>query len=49
MLNFIKLDLSEEKYIKALRHFKTSSSSADDYLPEKVIDDNLDDDVSNLQ
>ena len=25
-------------------HLKTSSSCADDYLPEKVIDDNLDDD-----
>ena len=31
------------------RHLKTSSSSADDYLPENVIDDNLDDDVSHLQ
>ena len=31
------------------RHLKTSSSSTDDYLPEKVIDDNLDDDVSHLQ
>ena len=31
------------------RHLKASSSSADDYLPENVIDDNLGDDVSHLQ
>ena len=30
-------------------HLNGSLSSADDYLPEKVIDDNLDDDVSHLQ
>ena len=27
------------------RHLKTSSSCADDYLPESTIDDNLEDDV----
>ena len=32
-----------------MRHLKTSSSSTDDYRPEKVIDDILDDGVSNLQ
>ena len=30
-------------------HLNASLSSPDDYLPEKVIDDNLDDDVSHLQ
>ena len=31
------------------KHLKTSSSYADDYLPENVVNDNLDDDVSHLQ
>ena len=31
------------------RHLKSSSSSTGDYLPENVINDNLDDDVSHLQ
>ena len=31
------------------RHLKTTLPSTDDYLPENVIDDNLDDDVSDLQ
>ena len=31
------------------RHLKANSSSADDYLPEIVIDDNLDDNVSQSQ
>ena len=31
------------------RHLKTSSPCADDYLPESIIDDNLDDDVCNLE
>ena len=30
------------------RHLKTSSPCADDYLPESIIDDNLDDDVCDL-
>ena len=30
------------------KHLKTSESYADDYLPENVINDNLDDDVSHL-
>ena len=31
------------------RHLKTSSPCADDYLPESIIDDNLDDDVCDLE
>ena len=31
------------------RQLKTNSPSADDYLPEKIIDDNLDDDVPDLE
>ena len=31
------------------RHLKTSSPCADDYLPESIIDDNLDDDVCHLE
>ena len=31
------------------RHLKTSAPCADDYLPESIIDDNLDDDVCDLE
>ena len=31
------------------RKLKTSSPCADDYLPENIIDDNLDDDVSDQE
>ena len=31
------------------RHLKTSSPCADDFLPESIIDDNLDDDVCDLE
>ena len=31
------------------RHLKTSAPCADDYLPESIIDDNLDDDVYDLE
>ena len=31
------------------RHLTTSSPCADDYLPESIIDDNLDDDVCDLE
>ena len=31
------------------RHLKTSSRCADDYLPESIIDDNLDNDVCDLE